>query len=238
MLCMCMCMCLLSNTTPISHIPPITHYSYSLLLPTTPTHSLKGLKGLPNLAEIDISYNTIKTLDGLEHNPTLKILRCNHNHLTTLRIPMTYSQQHNTKKTTTTTTIAKGNGNGSGSTTLNRNSNSNSNNNNKKIKSSAVIVDSNYSQSVGLQLLSDVYVNGNRLKGLSGLETLGPNIETLDLSGNKITRSALFDEVLTATTTTTAGGANANAGTIECGLKLLINSQKLAEVRFSMNPCR
>ncbi len=164
--------------------------------------------------------------------------------MTTLRIPMTYSQQHNTKKTTT---IAKDNGSGSGSTTLNRNSNSNSNSNSnnnknhKKIKSSAVIVDSNYSQSVGLQLLSDVYVNGNRLKGLSGLETLGPNIETLDLSGNKITRSALFDEVLTATTTTTtttAGGANANAGTIECGLKLLINSQKLAEVRFSMNPCR
>lgn len=48
--------------------------------------SLEGLKGCPNLEELDVSHNDLTSLTGLEYCPKLKILKCSSNKLTSMHI--------------------------------------------------------------------------------------------------------------------------------------------------------
>lgn len=232
--------------------------------------SLRFLKGLPSIEDLDISYNNVKTLDGLEFNPTLRSLRAAHNHLSTLKIPMTYSHQQSTSKLGATgATGATGGDENNGSsnnlrgssivrTSTGRPQNTATRKGTKSTgKSSARQSGSNVEEggtskgvaAIGLQFLTYVHVNGNRLKSLSGLDTLGPNIEVLDLSGNKLDTTALLTKggpsSLPALPTEgnddasiTMVAKNVTAALPEdaTGLQLLANQKKLQEVRLTMNP--
>jgi hypothetical protein len=92
-------------------------------------------------------------------------------------------------------------------------------------------------------------VNGNRLKTLAGLETLGPNIEVLDLSGNKLTTQSLCakggittlpgsphggldDKSIAHVAKNLVNGLPENAS----GTEILNTLKKLTEIRLNMNP--
>lgn len=58
--------------------------------------SLRPLRALPALTELDVSYNALSTLDGIQLVPTLQSLRADHNNISSVRIQQTYS--HVSKK--------------------------------------------------------------------------------------------------------------------------------------------
>jgi len=182
--------------------------------------SFKHLRALPSLEEIDISYNKLKTLDGLEFVPTLSTLRAEHNHISTLKIPKIYGIDKSnpslggggsggiaSSMSKLTQILTGGNSNSITSSSaaskvksskstgaLGNATNDNVNKSSKdkdKIPAHSHPVNP-HSTTVGLVLLTDVYLTGNRLTSFAGIETLCPNVKYLDARSNKITIQAML----------------------------------------------
>ena len=213
--------------------------------------TLKHLRGLPALLELDISYNRLKTLDGLEFIPTLASLRVEHNHLTTLKIPPSYTQQLNIS---TSAVGASGSNKLSGqlgdnasvsssasarsskasivgmATIHSKNTNSNSVAKAQRSGKGMTAMSSETAPTVGLVNLVDVYVTGNRLVSVAGIETLCPNAKYVDLRSNNLTAHALLSE-----TATVAAGSTADLHSTT-GLQILSDLKKLTTLLVDMNP--
>lgn len=167
--------------------------------------SLLPLRALPSLVEIQVSNNRLKTLDGIQQIPTLQTIHAECNQLTTLQIPQTYTHQEKlpemsagpveksavatTSKSSKLSTNKVGSGKGNSSKPSSAASTSNhldNNANNKTTKGDKV-------QVLGMPALAEIFLSGNHITSLQGLDSLGLVIELLDVRENRI--SNLADDV-------------------------------------------
>lgn len=160
--------------------------------------SILPLKGLPNLRELDISHNQLKSLDGIQYLIKLEIVKADHNHIVHLQIP-NY-------------------GNGSASNSNSGNNSARTMNSNKKSNKALPPTKPGSSQSslpeIEGPIISELYLSGNRIKSIKGLEMFCESLEILDLSFNQISIQDLAE--------------------LSQSLKQL---KSLTEIRFFNNPC-
>ena len=142
----------------------------SLSLGNNLIRSLLPLRALPSLTELDVSNNKLQLLNGLENLYSLETLYAQNNAIKTLRIPQTYSRQNKTLDSATATAAAVADGSTSTSTL-------------RKSSSAALSAEPTV---LGHARLTEVFLSGNKLVSLEGLETIGTHLELLDLTANAI----------------------------------------------------
>ena len=123
--------------------------------------TLKSLVGLPSLVELQVVSNSLRSLDGLQNVPTLETVHAEHNMINSLVIPKASS--HIGEK------FNKG---------LSKNANNNVNNSN--LSNSSLVFG-------GMPHLSEIYLTGNRISTLAGPDSLGHELEVLELANNALT---------------------------------------------------
>jgi Leucine-rich repeat (LRR) protein len=168
--------------------------------------SILPLKGLPNLKEFDVSHNQLKSLDGIQYLMKLEILKADHNHIVHLQIPVYGAGGGNSVKSgrSANTGITK--------STQGKPNSSQASGNSKP--GSASTGNESLPEIEGPCII-ELYLSGNRIKSIKGLETFQKTMEILDLSFNQIT----------------------NADLVELSNSSLKTLVKLTEIRFYNNPC-
>ena len=152
--------------------------------------SLKQLKALPSLLELQVSHNQLTSLDGVQQLQTVETIHADHNLLTTLRIPQTYCKQAPTDKGGNSGP-AGDNGKTGGAT--GGQATQRSTGRLSSVASARAMTTARTDATgaatatiLGVQTLTDVHVSHNRIVSLDGLDSLGANIEVLDLEHNLI----------------------------------------------------
>ena len=119
--------------------------------------SIKPLRALPSLREIQVDNNLLQNLDGLQNIPTLEVLHCNNNQITAFKIPQTYTHVG---------TVEKG-------TLKNVSSSSSSSSTTPSSNTSKTPKERSENTKLGLFHLTDIFMAGNKLSSLDGMERLG-----------------------------------------------------------------
>lgn len=182
--------------------------------------SLTALKGLPLLRELDVSDNQLKSLDGIQYLPKLEVLHAEHNQIVHLQFPaytnskssvLSNSNSLNTtdgetksavnNKISTQKKISAQNNKGTPSMSTSTAAGSKSNKTNQL-------------PSMDQPILSEIYLQNNRIKSIHGLEIYSTSIEILDLSCNQINL----------------------ASSVEIIQNSLSKCAKLQDIRFHDNP--
>lgn len=153
--------------------------------------TLETLKSLPSIRELGISHNRLVNLDGLQHLPTLEVIHADHNVVDTFKIPQTYTKQRNPSIRLDSKSVCNLNcsvdtgvtrevsiskpfisGNISIGTILNRS------------RSSSIDYMEETVTVLGMRSLTDVFLSHNQIASADGLDSLGANIEVLDIKNN------------------------------------------------------
>ena len=135
--------------------------------------SLLPLRSLPCLVSLDVSHNKLASLEGLQNLNMLETLHAEQNQIKSLRISQTYSRGN------------KALGNASTPMTLSLSLSAAAAASASK-KAAAAPPTPTTDAVLGMAYLSDVFLEGNTLTNLEGLDTLGVAIETLDLRSNQL----------------------------------------------------
>lgn len=175
-------------------------YLVELNLSNNHLKSITSLKGLPQLRELDISYNQLKSLDGIQYLLKLEILHAEHNAIVHLQIPSI--------KNDSSVQNREMNNSAQGKKNLASNGKTNSTSATSKNAASSDLPD------IQRPIISEIYLSGNRIKSVKGLELYQNTLEILDLSFNQIGTDDIKDL-----------------------LPSLIQLSQLQEVRFYNNPC-
>lgn len=162
--------------------------------------SMKLIRSLPSLLELEISNNLLTSLDGLQHLPTLEILHAENNKIVHVTIPQTYSRSNiKLNKPSTNKPTSGGSasniGSAAGSVVSNKSKStkkgstmkSNTVTNGDEVSETSMVTSNTHSEAIiGLPKLTDVFLSNNKLTSLNGLNTIGHNIEVLDIANNLI----------------------------------------------------
>jgi hypothetical protein len=180
--------------------------------------SLTSLKGLPLLRELDVSHNQLKSLDGIQYLPKLEVLHVEHNQIVHLQFP-TYSNSKssgslNSNSLNSIDSEAKPPTNTKlppqKKSSIQNNKGGATSGNNATSRTSK----SNQLPSMEQPILSEIYLQHNRIKSVQGLEIYSNSVEILDLSSNQITLAASIEFIQNS----------------------LSKCEKLQDIRFHNNP--
>jgi Leucine-rich repeat (LRR) protein len=148
--------------------------------------SLEGLSGLQFLRELNVSNNRIKSFKPLRALPNLVELRAQGNHLKSLegiqqlpRLEVLHCEHNMLSSVQVAHTYQQETG--------------------KSVKSRGAKDEvKTAKQPGGMAALTEIYLSGNRLSGLDGLETLGTRLEVVDVSHNNIRAASAVTPPLSA----------------------------------------
>jgi Leucine-rich repeat (LRR) protein len=162
--------------------------------------TISSLRGLPALMELDVSHNYLKSLDGIQHFLKLEIVRGNYNHMVHLQFQsyansstMGGSGKATVLQTSSGSTPSNSsrsikqhnqNNNSSGSTNKSGVKKNEKGNNSSNADSAAK---SNVLPTLDKPVLTELYLSGNKIRSISGLELFQHCLEIIDVSRNQIT---------------------------------------------------
>ena len=149
--------------------------------------SLKPLKALPSLIELQVSNNLLTSLDGVQQLQCIETVYADHNRITTIRIPQTYCKQAPPREDNSSSSSGYSKSGGALSHRSTGTGRMSTNPSARTVGSSrtdgggqeAVVV-------LGMNTLTDVHLSHNSIASLDGLDSLGANIEILDLDSNRM----------------------------------------------------
>ena len=112
-----------------------------------------------------MSNNQLTNLFGIQQLPTLQVLHAEHNLITTVSIPQTYTHQSKLDVSSSASTVGSQKGQAS----------------REAEKGHEVL---------GMASLTDIFLGYNSITSLDGLDRLGPNIEYLGVENNSFAESS------------------------------------------------
>lgn len=142
--------------------------------------TIASLKGLPSLTEIDVSHNHLKSLDGIQHFLKLEIVRANHNHMVHLTFAP-YSSNNSAAQGVKGDNSTPLNTGRSGKSIAGGRPPKNDSNSKATVLAAAVAL-----PSLDRPVLSEIYLKGNKIRTIVGLDMYAHSLEILDISHNQI----------------------------------------------------